>query len=92
MNSVARAFPEGEQEKVAAAVREAERVTAGEIVPYVVGQSDHYESAEWRGGFILWCAAFLAMSLLPRATGAWMRRSFDEAGGPAGRVIACAFA
>jgi len=73
MNSVARAFPQAEQEKVAAAVREAEQLTAGEIVPYVVGRSDHYESAEWRGGFILWCVAFLAMSLLPRATGAWMR-------------------
>jgi len=72
-SAVTREFPQAEQEKIAAAVREAEQVTAGEIVPYVVGQSDHYEAAEWRAGFICWCAAFLAMSLLPAATGAWMR-------------------
>jgi len=71
--AVARAFPQAEQDKVAAAVRAAEEVTSGEIVPYVVGQSDHYESAEWRAGFLCWCAAFLAMSILPGATGAWMR-------------------
>jgi len=72
-NAVAREFPQADQEKIAAAVREAEQLTSGEIVPYVVGQSDHYESAEWRGFFIFWCLAFLAMSLLPRLTGAWMR-------------------
>ena len=72
-SSIASAFPPAEQEKIAAAVREAEKITAGEIVPYVVGRSDHYESAEWRAGFLCWCAAFLALSLIPRAAGAWMR-------------------
>ena len=72
-SAITRAFPQSEQEKVAAAVREAEKLTSGEIVPYVVGQSDHYESAEWRAGFILWCIVVIALWLLPAATGAWMR-------------------
>ena len=44
-NAFMNMFPQAEQEKIAAAVREAEKVTSGEIVPFVVGQSDHYETA-----------------------------------------------
>ena len=71
-------FPEQEQEKIAAAVREAEKATSGEIVPYVVGQSDHYETAEWRGGFLGGFIAFVAMTFLRNAFGDWTR--FDPAG------------
>jgi len=38
-----------EQERIRKAVEEAERKTSGEIVPYIVEQSDRYEVAHWRG-------------------------------------------
>jgi putative membrane protein len=38
-----------DREQIAAAVSKAESRTAGEIVPYVVPQSDEYEVAAWRG-------------------------------------------
>jgi putative membrane protein len=66
-------FSEAEQEKIAASVREAEKVTSGEIVPYVVGQSDHYESAEWRAGALGGLLAFVGMTFLRYATGDWAR-------------------
>ena len=71
-------FPQAEREKIAAAVREAEKVTAGEIVPYVVGQSDHYESAEWRAGVLFGFVAFVSMTILRNLTGDWSR--FDPVG------------
>ena len=72
-NALLSLFPPSEREKIDAAVREAERVTSGEIVPYVVGQSDHYETAEWRAGFLAWFVAFIAMALLPGFRGEWTR-------------------
>jgi putative membrane protein len=42
------------------AVREAEAQTAGEIVPYTVSHSDHYEAAAWKGATL---GAFLAVAL-----------------------------
>ena len=41
-----------EQERIRQAVREAEQRTSGEIVPYIVYQSDDYEVAYWRGGLL----------------------------------------
>lgn len=43
-------FTDAEREQIRNAVEEAERRTAGEIVPYVVGRSGQYEIAAWRGG------------------------------------------
>lgn len=42
-------FTEAEQERIQAAVAEAETRTAGEIVPYVVERSGSYDVAVWRG-------------------------------------------
>lgn len=42
------------------AVREAEAQTAGEIVPYAVSHSDHYEATAWKGATL---GAFLAVAL-----------------------------
>ena len=66
-------FPQSEQDKIAAAVREAEKVTSGEIVPYVVDRCDHYEAAEWRAGAVLGMAAFVLVTYLRFATGDWSR-------------------
>ncbi|HMK37744.1 MAG TPA: hypothetical protein VK569_00295 [Bacteroidota bacterium] len=71
-------FPQEEQEKIASAVRQAEKITSGEIVPYVVPQSDHYESAEWRAGVLGGLAAFVAMTFLRSSPGDWA--GFDPLG------------
>jgi putative membrane protein len=64
---VDRFFSDAEREAVAAAVREAEARTAGEIVPYVVPASDGYEGTPWRGAalgaFLGPLAAFAAYRL-----------------------------
>lgn len=41
------------QERVHAALIDAERRTIGEVVPVVLGRSDAHPSGEWRSGFVL---------------------------------------
>ena len=67
-----RLFAEADQTRIAAAVAAAEGKSSGEIVPYVVEQSDAYEDACWRAALL---GAFLAlgvMVLLRRYTNAWL--------------------
>jgi putative membrane protein len=52
-------FSPADLKEIEAAVREAEATTAGEIVPYVVSHSDHYEAAAWKGAIF---GAFLAVA------------------------------
>ncbi len=47
--SVSRLFSEQDLARIKRAVEEAEKKTSGEIVPYVIEQSDDYERAVWRG-------------------------------------------
>jgi len=57
-------FSAGDLELITAAVRQAERKTSGEIVPYFVERSDAYEEAVWRGGALLGSlAAFVLASI-----------------------------
>jgi putative membrane protein len=44
-----RFFTQADLDAIQTAVREAEERTSGEIVPYVVEQSDEYPSASWKG-------------------------------------------
>lgn len=43
-------FTDDDRRRIASAVQAAEAETAGEIVPYVVPQSDVYAAVPWRGG------------------------------------------
>lgn len=54
-------FTKSELQEVRAAVKEAEDRTHGEFVPVFVKESDFYEEALWRAGFV---SAFIAGSLL----------------------------
>lgn len=59
-----RFFSQADLDAVQAAVREAEERTSGEIVPYVVEQSDDYPTAAWKGaalGALLFPMAALAL-------------------------------
>lgn len=69
---VSRLFTPADQERIAAAVEAAEGQSSGEVVPYVVEQSDMYEDASWRAALL---GAFLAlgvMVLLRRYTDTWL--------------------
>lgn len=64
-------FTQQDQEAIAAAVADAERLTGGEIVAYVVERSDTYEEAEWRGGAFLGSLVLLATILLHDVASDW---------------------
>jgi putative membrane protein len=66
-----RFFSRDEQEAIKAAVAQAERGTSGEIVAYVVEQSDTYEEAEWRGGAFLGSLVVLATILFHDVATDW---------------------
>ena len=55
---VERFFSPADLKEIETAVSEAEATTAGEIVPFVVSHSDHYEAAVWKGATL---GAFLAV-------------------------------
>ncbi len=59
LDRMSRFFSSEDMERIKVAVKEAETKTSGEIVPYVVLESDTYEEALWRGGSI---AALLALA------------------------------
>lgn len=54
---------ESDQRRVQEAVSRAEKVTSGEIVPYVVGRSGQYTLVRWKAA-ALGAALFVAMGLL----------------------------
>jgi putative membrane protein len=72
-------FSQQDRERIKKAVDEAEGKTSGEIVPYVVQESDPYAEALWKGGtflgvIVLATLAFLheALGLLPFLSVAWL--------------------
>lgn len=88
-----------DQERLRAAVAEAERRTAGEIVPYVVARCDTYEIALWRGavagGLLAGFALVLVLEVyggwgLGWAAGAWGMFAAFAAGGVLGAVLPAA--
>jgi putative membrane protein len=68
---VAKLFEDRDLEAVKRAVTEAEAKTSGEIVPFVVGSSDDYHVACWRGATLGALAAALAAALLHQLGGFW---------------------
>jgi putative membrane protein len=58
--------------KIEDAVREAEKKTSGEIVPYIVARSDDYDEAEWRGGFLLGAVTLVALDLMYEFATGWI--------------------
>lgn len=67
-----RLFTPADQERIAAAVEAAEGQSSGEVVPYVVEQSDMYEDAAWRAALLGVFLALGVMVVLRRYTDAWL--------------------
>ena len=62
-----RYFTRADRDAIEAAVKEVELTTAGEIVPFAVGRSDHYAAASWKGalaGALLFTAVAAGVSEL----------------------------
>ena len=71
-------FSNEDKKRIAEAVKEAEKRTSGEIVPYVVGRSDAYPEAWLRGGSL---AAFLVLfvfSVINLGTDWWLPLTLAE--------------
>ena len=67
----ARYFSKSDLEAIRQAVAGAERRTSGEIVPYVVGASDDYAEARWRGATLGALLGALVAALVHEAAGLW---------------------
>jgi putative membrane protein len=68
---VAKFFSPADLAEVAAAVREVEARSAGEIVPYAVGSSDTYPSAVWKAATLGALLAALAAAVAYELGGLW---------------------
>jgi putative membrane protein len=64
-------FSSSDLERIATAVGDVERKISGEIVPYVVAESDRYPESPWRCAAILGGAAVTNTGLLPFIAGTW---------------------
>jgi putative membrane protein len=78
MMKTSKLFPAADRDRINAAVKEAEKKTSGEIVPYVVDMSDTYEVAEWRAGVLLGVMGIAVFAGLRRFTDAWLPLDFLE--------------
>lgn len=65
-------FSETDQKRIADAVREAEKKTSGEIVPYVVGQSDSYPDAWLRAGSFAGFLVLFIFAVINLGTDWWL--------------------
>lgn len=70
-NMAHRLFSPSDLERISQAVKDAERKTSGEIVPYVVDESDRYEEAAWRGGALLAAVALVCIAVLHLVSDTW---------------------
>jgi putative membrane protein len=81
-------FGEAARARIAEAVRRAEALSRGQIVPAVVGKSDPYPEARWRGGLL--AVALVTVALLGAGVpvAVWELPLFQLAAGILGAVVA----
>jgi putative membrane protein len=73
-------FSEQDKKRIADAVKDAERRTSGEIVPFVVGRSDSYPEAWLRAGALFGFLALFVFALADMGTDLWLPFGFAESG------------
>ena len=71
-------FTEEDQKRIAEAVKKAELATSGEIVPFVVGQSDGYPEAPLRLGALFAFVLLFVFALLHMGTSIWLPFGIGE--------------
>ncbi len=86
--SIESSFGEGARARVAEAVRRAEALSRGQIVPVVVGKSDPYPEARWRGGLLAVAVVTVALLGAGVPVAAWELPLFQLAAGVAGALVA----
>ena len=74
-------FSQSDLDRIAEAVRAAESITSGEIVPYFVNQSDEYSVAHWRGGVALAAIALIVPLLVQVLSKTWLAFGILELSG-----------
>ena len=79
---------EGARQRLANAVRQAERRTQGEIVVAVVGACDEYGSAGWRLGVVLAVLAYCALHVFAPPLAWWAYLAAEVAALAAGHALA----
>lgn len=72
-------FSDEDQKQIAEAVKKAELATSGEIVPFVVGQSDQYPEAALRLGALLAFVTMFIFAILDIGTDIWLPFGISEA-------------
>ncbi|MAT38964.1 MAG: hypothetical protein CL946_05105 [Ectothiorhodospiraceae bacterium] len=72
-------FSQEDQQRIAETVKAAELATSGEIVPFVVGQSDQYPEAPLRLGFLTAFLVVFTMAILDIAMNIWLPFGIGEA-------------
>ena len=81
-------FGEEARARVAEAVRRAEALSRGQIVPVVVGKSDAYPEARWRGGLLAVAAVTVALLGAGVPVAAWELPLFQLVAGALGALAA----
>lgn len=67
-----RLFTQTDLDRITAAIKEAERKTSGEIVPYVVERSDAYENAYWRAALLFALVTLAGFVIAHQLAEAWL--------------------
>ncbi len=68
----ARLFTRKDLDHISAAVHEAEKKTSGEVVPYLVEHSDHYDEAELRAALVCGLLPLIILTVLRWLTEVWI--------------------
>lgn len=71
-------FSPADLDRIKQAVNDAERRTSGEIVPYVVDESDRYYETAWQWGSLVGIMLFSLFVIVREFTDIWLSLTFPE--------------
>lgn len=70
-NAIEKLFSKNDLQRVEETVKDAEKQTSGEIVPYAVHASDPYDGASWRAGLLVGSLTLTAFVLVHTFSESW---------------------
>lgn len=86
--SIESQFGDAARARIAEAVRRAEALSRGQIVPVVIGKSDPYPEARWRGGLLAVALVTVALLVARLPLAPWELPVFQFVAGLAGALLA----